>query len=537
MHGDWQHSPTLAGATMKAAVLAMAAVVASQWPQCMADSTQGLVRELLATTHGWSSGRVEARSARQMERMRRVLEELQEVEGGDDMAQLPAATCSRVLDSCEYLAHKLGDKALAADYAMKMAATPVCQDRKQSGECFKDMASKALCRLHELRRLDEATAYFREISQLRSPSGLRLAPWQSEWQTPSFYYPDGRRLNLFPDSPGQLRGKPWWDPGLDEPASLAEVRSALETNFAEMQAEVVALLGEAGGWQLEGDHEAVQAGSWTEYILFSRSKDSEIPTWNDEHCAKVPTICRVVSSLAAVTGTVSGIGHDGQPRQLDQGPGQVTILRMAPGTQLEAHSGPQNSRLTAHLPLVVPSVDGLPVGAAGLRIGPPGRDGEFDWRVWKEGEVMIFDDSFEHESRWPEPTSEAVVGGTARYVLYSSLWHPDTGALTSPGPERRWHGAHHKAHRGRGRRNRAPAHKAKAKQQHIDDGDSGESSSGSLSATAAIRLEIERLYAKHNPSKLESVPALLTKYEGVEQELLYSIKQKYDVAEIDMDDL
>ena len=92
---------------MKAAVLAMAAVVASQWPQCMAASTQGLVRELLATTRGWTSGRVEARSARQMERMRHVLEELKEVEGSDDMEQLA------VLDSCEYLAHKLGDKALA----------------------------------------------------------------------------------------------------------------------------------------------------------------------------------------------------------------------------------------------------------------------------------------------------------------------------------------------------------------------------------------------------------------------------------------
>ena len=523
---------------MKAAVLAMAAVVASQWPQCMGDKTQGPVRELLATTHGWTSGRVEAKSARQMERMRRVLEELQEVEAGGDMPQLPAATRSRVLDSCEYLAHKLGDKALAADYAMKMAADPVCQDRKQSGECFKEMASKALCRLHELRRLDEATAYFREISQLRSPTGLRLAPWQSEWQTPAFYYPDGRRLNLFPDSPGRLRGRPWWDPGPDEPASLAEVRSTLEANFAAMQAEVVALLGEAGEWQLEGDHDAVQAGSWTEYMLFSRSKDSEIPTWNDEHCAKVPTICRVVSGLAAVTGTVSGIGPDGQPRQLDQGPGQVTILRMAPGTQLEAHSGPQNSRLTAHLPLVVPSVDGLPVGAAGLRIGgPPGEDGEFEWRVWKEGELMIFDDSFEHESRWPEPLSAAAVGGTDRYVLYSSLWHPDTGTLTAAGPERRWHSARHKAGRGRGRRKRVAAQKTQATQPHTDDGVDGDSGSGSWSAAAAIRSEIERLYSKHNPAKMESVPTLLKKYEGMEQELLDSIKQKYNVVEIDMEDL
>ena len=64
---------------------------------------------------------------------------------------------------------------------------------------------------------------------------------------------------------------------------------------------------------------------------------------------------------------------------------------MAAGTKLAAHCGPQNSRLTAHLPLIVPSTEGLPVGAAGLRIGgPPGADGEFNWRVWKEGELVGF---------------------------------------------------------------------------------------------------------------------------------------------------
>jgi hypothetical protein len=54
---------------------------------------------------------------------------------------------------------------------------------------------------------------------------------------------------------------------------------------------------------------------------------------------------------------------------------------------------------------------------------------------------------------------------------------------------------------------------------------------------AAIRSEIERLYAKHNPGKLGSMPMLLKKYEGMEQELLDSIKQKYGVVEINMDDL
>jgi hypothetical protein len=158
--------------------------------------------------------------------------------------------------------------------------------------------------------------------------------------------------------------------------------------------------------------------------------------------------------------------------------------------------------------------------------------------VWKEGELMIFDDSFEHESRWPEPTAEAAAGGTARYVLYSSLWHPDTGTPTEPGAERRWHGSKRRADRGRGRRKRAAAHKVQAEQQTGgDSGSGGPEKSSNDNPNAAVRSEIEKLYAKHNPSKLGSVPTLLKKYEGMEQELLDSIKQKYDVVEINMDDL
>jgi hypothetical protein len=538
---------------------------AGQLPRTAGDA-RSTAEQLLATTRGWTSGRVPTAPAAQVARMHTVLRELGELEQSASAAELEADTRSRVTDSCEYLAHKLGEKDLAVEYAMKMAADPVCQDRQQSGDCFKEMASKALCRLHELRRSEEATAYFDQIVALRSPRGLRLAPWPSEWQTPAFYYPDGRRLDLFPDSPGQLRGKPWWDAGPDEPASLAEAREQTEANFAQMQAEVVRLLSEAGAWQLEGDHDAVQSGAWTEYMLYSRSDDSDTPTWNDARCARVPTICRVFSRLAGVAGTVNGIGQDGQPRPLVQGPGQVTILRMAPGTRLEAHCGPQNSRLTAHLPLVVPSVAGLPAGEAGLRIGPPGEDGEFEWRVWEEGKLMIFDDSFEHESRWPEPTAEATVGGgAARYVVYASLWHPDAGTPTTPSPEQQWDGTatrpRQKAGKGSSRRKRAAAHQEEKQQAaaaaaaaaatgtagkgHSSSSDSGSGSSKSDATEAAaardsIREKIEELYAKHNPEKLDSVPQLMAKYKGMEQELLDSIKEKYRVVaavEIDMDDL
>jgi hypothetical protein len=45
--------------------------------------------------------------------------------------------------------------------------------------------------------------------------------------------------------------------------------------------------------------------------------------WDDVHCARVPTICKTVSEMLAVTGKVKGVKHDGRPTMLDKAPGQV----------------------------------------------------------------------------------------------------------------------------------------------------------------------------------------------------------------------
>ena len=72
-------------------------------------------------------------------------------------------------------------------------------------------------------------------------------------------------------------------------------------------------------------------------------------------------------------------------------PGQVTILRMDAGTELGSHCGPRNTRLTAHLPLIVPPQAADPEEGArpGVRVGEPGGE-EGGWRMWEEGELMIF---------------------------------------------------------------------------------------------------------------------------------------------------
>ena len=77
--------------------------------------------------------------------------------------------------------------------------------------------------------------------------------------------------------------------------------------------------------------------------------------------------------------------------------------RLMPGTHIQPHHGLLNTRLICHLPLIVPDGCGLRVGA--------------ETREWREGELMIFDDSFEHEA-WNR-------GADDRTILLFEIWRPD----------------------------------------------------------------------------------------------------------------
>lgn len=78
------------------------------------------------------------------------------------------------------------------------------------------------------------------------------------------------------------------------------------------------------------------------------------------------------------------------------------ISALNPGAHIAPHCGVHNFRMTAHLGLRIP--DGCTFRVAG------------ETRTWREGECLVFDDSFEHEV-WNRGT------GT-RYVLLIDFWHP-----------------------------------------------------------------------------------------------------------------
>ena len=75
---------------------------------------------------------------------------------------------------------------------------------------------------------------------------------------------------------------------------------------------------------------------------------------------------------------------------------------LKPGTHIPPHNGATNTRLTVHLPLIIPPDCGLRVGG--------------ETHVWKPGELVLFDDTIQHEA-WN-------FSDQLRVVLIFDIWHP-----------------------------------------------------------------------------------------------------------------
>jgi hypothetical protein len=84
----------------------------------------------------------------------------------------------------------------------------------------------------------------------------------------------------------------------------------------------------------------------------------------------------------------------------------VLFSLLRPGAHIPPHHGMLNTRLICHLPLIIPP-------GCWLRVGN-------ETRLWKEGRLMIFDDSIEHEARNP---SDAL-----RAILLFDVWRPELDA-------------------------------------------------------------------------------------------------------------
>ena len=98
-------------------------------------------------------------------------------------------------------------------------------------------------------------------------------------------------------------------------------------------------------------------------------------------------------------------------------PGMMTagFSLLAPGAHIVPHSGKSIGVLRCHLGLTVPEQCALRVGA--------------DVRPWREGQCLIFDDTYEHEA-WN-------LSDRPRIVLLLDFKAPQ-GFLPTPQPEKKW---------------------------------------------------------------------------------------------------
>lgn len=125
-----------------------------------------------------------------------------------------------------------------------------------------------------------------------------------------------------------------------------------------------------------------QSKAWSAYFLWKHGQKV------DAHCAACPVTSETVMQAPL-------------PRIRSRAPA-VFFSRLDPGVHIPAHNGATNARLTVHLPLIVPA-------QCAFRVGD-------ETREWKEGELLIFDDTILHEA-WNGSSQQ-------RVVLIFDIWHP-----------------------------------------------------------------------------------------------------------------
>lgn len=184
-------------------------------------------------------------------------------------------------------------------------------------------------------------------------------------------------------TPSQLvRGlttKPWHD------ATSWRVRSVLREHFETIREELVAIVAD-GRHSRSGisDTEGLASnGDWTELNMFHLGRTDTV------NCALVPKTASVLQRLL--------------PEAVSMVHGATKVSVLTPGTLVRPHSGPSNARMRVHLGIAVPP-------GASIHVG--GEHGE-----WVEGDVIAFDDSFEHRVEH--------LGDAPRIALIVDVWHPD----------------------------------------------------------------------------------------------------------------
>ena len=134
---------------------------------------------------------------------------------------------------------------------------------------------------------------------------------------------------------------------------------------------------------LDQFRELNRSRSWSAYFLWNQGEA------NAGHIARCPVTARMLEAVPP------------RPRIEARAPTAFFSILDA-NTRIPAHTGVTNTRLTVHLPLVVPR-------GCGFRVGGTTRE-------WLPGKAWVFDDTIEHEA-WNS-------SDTPRAILIFDIWNP-----------------------------------------------------------------------------------------------------------------
>lgn len=196
------------------------------------------------------------------------------------------------------------------------------------------------------------------------------------------YYSQGSRLQIprLPAIPFYEREAFDWVEAVE--ARTEAITAELRAVLAEDQREFKPYVAYAPGTPVNQWHELNHSPRWSSYFLWQHGQPLT------DRLQRCPETARALDAVGMAD--IGGLCPN------------AMFSALAPHTRIPPHQGETNARLIVHLPLVVPD-------HCLYRVG-------FEERRWKVGEVLIFDDSIEHEAR--NDSDEL------RVVLIFDVWNP-----------------------------------------------------------------------------------------------------------------
>lgn len=206
---------------------------------------------------------------------------------------------------------------------------------------------------------------------------LQLLTGQRQRFTPEptfLYFPEMPAIEFF-----DRAQFPWLD-AIE--AATEEISSELTATLISDRAGLEPYVAYPDGVPLNQWRELNKSRRWSAYFLWNQGVAQEA------HMARCP---RTVQALR------------GAPQCDVDGRGPTAFFSILDAnTQIPAHTGVTNTRLTVHLPLIVPPECGFRVGS--------------EVREWVPGQAWVFDDTIEHEA-WNR-------SDLPRAILIFDIWNP-----------------------------------------------------------------------------------------------------------------